>query len=143
MDHERVLALMDKDIQIAQLKLDRLIAARSSYAAAHGLTARRTATVSPDGDGASTSLPTLLLRVMKDGAWRHVDDVVAALQGERPGARKGTVNTALARGVQDGHLERGRPGTYRVKPEVVAGWARREAEPEAGAENEGERSKAA
>jgi hypothetical protein len=73
-----------------------------------------------------------------------VDDVLLVVQAERPGAAKSSVNTALARGAEDGGpLERHdfRKGTYRVRPEIVAGWAER---PEGGvaAEDEGERSKA-
>jgi hypothetical protein len=136
MDHERVLEVMDKDIQITQLKLDRLTTARRDYAAAYGVTRRRS--VSLDGEeGVAGSLSTIVLRVMQDGAWWHVDDVLAGVQaGGRPGAAKGSVNTTLARGAEEGGpLEHHalRKGTYRVRPEVVAGWASR-AEGEADAE---------
>jgi hypothetical protein len=90
---------------------------------------------------------------MQDGAWWYVDDVLAAVQAERPGAAKGSVNSALARAAEEGGpLERHdhRRGTYRVKPDVLAGWERREAEVgtaalevKADADGEGKEPKAA
>jgi hypothetical protein len=123
MEHERVLATMDKEIDAARRTLDQLTTARQSYAAAHGLTGRKAVT-STNGEPLAGSLSSVLLRVMADGAWWHVDDVVAAVQKERT-TSKGTVNTALARGSQEGGpFERGqRRGTYQVRPEVIARWA--------------------
>jgi hypothetical protein len=121
MDHERVLAAMDKEIDAAQRKVDQLTTARQSYAAAHGLTGRKAVT-STNGEPVKGSLGSVLLRVMANGAWWHVAEVVAAVQGERT-ASKGSVNSTLARSAQEGgHFERGQRGTYRVRPEVVAGW---------------------
>jgi hypothetical protein len=60
---------------------------------------------------------------MADGAFWHVDDALAALAKEGRATTKATLNTALCRGAgEGGPFERGRRGTYRVRPAVVEKW---------------------
>jgi len=127
MNHERMLADLDKDVDAARRTLDQLITARAAFAAAHGLTGRK-AVSSTNGEPVNGSLMSVALRVMKDGAWWNLDDVLAAVLAERSTSRS-TVNTTLARGALDGGpFERGpRKGTYRIRPAVVAGWTEKEA----------------
>jgi hypothetical protein len=122
MNHERILTAMDTEIDAARRTLDQLVAARQQYAAAHGITGRRS--VALDGSSPAGSLQTVALRVMADGAWWHAQDVTAAILAERTTTRS-TVNAVLHRGAVDGGpFERGqRRGTYRVRPEVVARWS--------------------
>ncbi len=123
MNHERVLAALDAEVASARRRLEQLTTARSTYAAAHGLTGRKAVT-SPDGGPVAGSLATVVLRVMRDGADWRVDDVTAAVQAERSTTRA-SVNATLYRGsLEGGPFVRGeRRGTYRVRPEIAAQWA--------------------
>ena len=119
MNHERVLAVMDKDINKTRAKLDQLTNARNQYALACGLVKRGR------GNGGCSLLSTLL-GVMEDGnAWR-VMDLVAALKKQGQVVSRAYVSAAMARGADaDGPFERTKKGVYRVKPDTVAKWARK------------------
>jgi hypothetical protein len=65
----------------AQRKLDQLTSAPHPCAAAHGLTGRKAVTAR-DGVAVNGSLASVVLRVMKDGTFWHVDDVTKAIRQE-------------------------------------------------------------
>jgi lambda repressor-like predicted transcriptional regulator len=124
MNHERVLAAMDKnitqaerDISRAQARLGQLTSARAQYAAACGLAKRGR------DEGAATL--RLLLGVMKDGGDWRVADIVAALKKEGTRLSCTSVSAKLAGETTTiGPFQRVSRGVYRLKPEIIARWAK-------------------
>jgi hypothetical protein len=61
---------------------------------------------------------------MKNGVFWHVEDALAEILKMGHATTKAPVNATLCRCSGEGGLfERGRRGTYWVRPEVIAGWA--------------------
>ncbi len=103
-----------------------MTAACTHYAAAHGITdwkstaLEEVATPTRTRDG---TLGAVLLKVMANGAWWHVDDALAEVLKLGHATTKASLNAALCRGASDGGLfEHGRRGMYRVRPELVEQW---------------------
>jgi hypothetical protein len=122
------MAAMDSEIEEVRGRLDQLIPARIQYAAAHRAADARGAP-SPahapkeerSGPGTLTSL---LLRLMADGVARHVDGAVEMVETAGRSTTQASVQQAFSRGAAtNGPFERGPCwGTFRVRPEVIAGW---------------------
>jgi hypothetical protein len=78
-----MLSALDKEVDDTRRTLDRLTTARAAYASAHGITGRK-AVSSTNGEPANGSLASVVLRVMANGAWWHVDDVTTVVLAPRP-----------------------------------------------------------